>query len=135
MSLFVDTSVWSIALRRDAGASASPLVEGLVGALRAGEPVFTTGIVLQELLQGFRGPRQRDRIVERFAALPFLVPDRTDHIEAAEIRNRCRRRGVQIGTIDALLAALCIRHELTMLTADADFARVAERDPLIVWGS
>lgn len=106
-----------------------------MGALRAGEPVFTTGIVLQELLQGFRGPRQRDRIVERFAALPFLVPDRTDHIEAAEIRNRCRRRGVQIGTIDALLAALCIRHELTMLTADADFARVAERDPLIVWGS
>jgi predicted nucleic acid-binding protein len=135
VSLFVDTSVWSIALRRDGGDAPSPLVEGLVVALRAGEPVFTTGIVLQELLQGFRGPRQRDRIVERFAALPFLVPDRTDHIEAAEIRNRCRRRGVQIGTIDALLAALCIRHELTMLTDDADFARMAEREPLIVWSS
>jgi len=37
-------------------------------------------------------------------------------IEAADLRNRCRRAGVQIGTIDALLAELCIRHGLTMLT-------------------
>ena len=134
MSLFVDTSVWSMALRRDSGSLASsPHVDALASALRSGEPLYTTGLVLQELLQGFHGPRQRDRIVERFAALPFLTPDRTDHIGAAEIRNRCRRRGVQIGTIDALLAALCIRHELALLTADTDFARVAEREPLIVW--
>lgn len=134
MSLFVDTSVWSLALRRNgAGSRESPHVEALVRALRAGEPIFTTGLVLQELLQGFSGPRQRDRIVEHFAALPFLVPDRTDHIAAAELRNRCRRRGAQVGTIDALLAALCIRHELTLLSADADFVRVADREPLRLW--
>ena len=89
--------------------------------------------MLQELLQGFRAPRARDRIVERFAALPFLLPDREDHIEAAALRNACRRRGVQIGTIDALLAQLCIRRELTMLSTDAGFARVAERHPLKLW--
>ncbi len=75
---------------------------------------MTTRLILQELLQGFAGPRARKDLVDRFAALPLLTPDRQDHIEAAELRNRCRRAGVQAGTIDALLAQLCIRHKLTL---------------------
>jgi predicted nucleic acid-binding protein len=132
VSLFVDTSVWSLALRRD-GERQEPEVAFLARALDTGEEIITTGLVLQELLQGFHGARQRDRIAERFAALPLLVPDRTDHIEAADLRNRCRRRGLQIGTIDALFAALCIRHHLLLLTTDRDSARVAEREALEVW--
>ena len=73
---------------------------------------MTTGLILQELLQGFAGPRARRDIIDRFAALPLLAPDRQDYIDAAEVRNRCRRAGVQIGTIDALLAQLCIRHRV-----------------------
>jgi predicted nucleic acid-binding protein len=89
--------------------------------------------VLQELLQGFGGPRARDSIVDRFGALPFLVPDRADHVEAAELRNACRRNGIQVGTIDALLAQLCRRHELVMLTTDHDFALMAQHVVLPVW--
>jgi hypothetical protein len=40
---------------------------------------------------------------------------------------------VQIGTIDALLAQLCIHHELVMLTTDRDFTRVSELSRLRVW--
>ena len=65
MDLFIDTSVWSLALRRDVSA-AEPAVERLRDALETGEGVFTTGLVLQELLQGFHGPKARDAIVERF---------------------------------------------------------------------
>jgi predicted nucleic acid-binding protein len=65
--------------------------------------------------------------------LPFINPDRQDHIEAADLRNRCRRSGIQIGTIDALLAELCIRHGLTLLTTDNDFSRIAARFPLRLW--
>ena len=132
MSLFVDTSVWSLAFRRDAP-PAMPEVHELVRAIEAGEQLLTTGLVLQELLQGFAGPRARERILDRFAALPLLVPDRRDHIDAAELRNRCRRDGIQIGTIDALLAALCIRHDLTMLTADRDFRQIAGYCALKFW--
>jgi len=95
--------------------------------------LVTTGLVLQELLQGFSGPRDRSRILERFAALPMLVPDRADHIEAAELRNTCRRAGIQIGTIDALLAQLCLRHGLTMLTTDNDFRHMAGCCDLALW--
>ncbi|MFQ5477999.1 MAG: PIN domain-containing protein [Candidatus Binatia bacterium] len=132
MNLFVDTSVWSLALRRDQP-PADPHVAFLARALGSGDSVFSTGLVLQELLQGFSGPKARKDIVSRFGMLPFVIPDRDDHIHAAELRNACRRRGVQVGTIDALLAQLCIRHDLVMLTTDADFQRVAKSRPLQVW--
>ena len=132
MSLFVDTSVWSLALRRDQPAGRAE-VGMLVRAIEGGETLLTTGLVLQELLQGFAGPKSRSQIVERFSALPLIVPDRDDHIDAAELRNHCRRKGVQIGTIDALLAQVCMRHDVTMLTADQDFTHVAEHTRLKVW--
>jgi len=130
--LFVDTSVWSLAFRRDLVSPASEAT-ALVDAIRSGEPILTTGLVLQELLQGFAGPKARGQILNRFSAVPLLVPDRDDHIAAADLRNRCRRGGVQIGTIDALLAQLCIRHDLTMLTSDEDFRRIAARSALRIW--
>ena len=129
MRLFVDTSVWSLALRRDRPGE-SPYVERLDSALDGGDSVFVTGIVLQEILQGFAGPRARDRIIEAFSALPLITPTREDHIDAAELRNACRRRGIQLGTIDALLAQLCVRHDLAMFTADRDFEHAADVVPL-----
>ena len=132
MSLFVDTSVWSLLLRRDQPTDV-PEVRALVRSLESGERIVATGLVLQELLQGFAGPKARDQIVDRFAAFPLLVPDRQDHIAAAELRGSCRKRGVQVGTIDALLAQLCVRHELTLLTTDVDFTRIANHCPLRIW--
>jgi len=132
LTLFVDTSVWSLAFRRDA-LSDAPEVRVLRHALESDETIVTTGLILQELLQGFAGPRASKNIIDRFTALPLLTPDRQDHIDAAELRNRCRRGGVQIGTIDALLAQLCIRHGLTLLTTDKDFVQAAAHCPLRVW--
>ena len=132
MTLFVDTSVWSLALRRD-GDAMSPEVQALRHAIEGGDIVVTTGLVLQELLQGFAGPRARTDIIERFSSLPSLTPDRQDHMDAADLRNCCRRAGVQVGTIDALIAHLCIRHELTLLTTDNDFVQATAHCPLRVW--
>jgi predicted nucleic acid-binding protein len=132
VTLLVDTSVWSLAFRRDID-SGVPQVQALRSALGGGEAIVTTGLVLQELLQGFAGPRARQAIVQRFEALPLLVPDRTDHVDAAELRNRCRRAGVQMGTIDALIAQLCLRHELMLLTTDGDFVLAARHCGLRIW--
>ncbi|MDZ7629312.1 MAG: PIN domain-containing protein [Parvularculaceae bacterium] len=129
MTLFVDTSVWSLAFRRDTPVE-TPQTSLLAKALDAGETVVTTGLVLQELLQGFEGARNRRALLERFADLPFLEPAREDYIKAADLKSRCRKGGVQIGTIDALLAQLCLRHEMSMLTADKDFIAIAKLSPL-----
>ena len=131
MSVLVDTSVWSLALRRDRLPQLLEL-DQLRQSLETGS-VVTTGLVLQELLQGFSKPKAHQQIIEYFAALPLLVPDRNDHIQAAELRNACRRKGIQVGTIDALLGQLCIRHELKLLTTDKDFLNMAEVVSLTVW--
>ena len=91
-------------MRRN-GKSAAPQIGALHSALEGEELVVTTGIVLQELLQGFAGPRARDEIIgfERFRFSYRIV---MTIIEPASLRNVCRRAGVQLGTIDALLAQI-----------------------------
>lgn len=132
MTLLVDTSVWSLAFRRDAPPDV-PEVEELKRALAGAELVATTGLILQELLQGFISAKARTQIVERFAALGLTQPDREDHVAAAEVRNTCRKAGVQLGTIDALVAQLSIRHDYTLLTTDQDFIHAARLVPLRLW--
>jgi predicted nucleic acid-binding protein len=131
-ALFVDTSVWSLAFRRDQLAQ-TPEVEALRSALTTRQAVISTGLVLQELLQGFAGPKQRDLLIERFRTLSMIVPDRDDHIQAAEAKNACRRKGIQLGTVDALLAAICMRRDIPMLTTDRDFIHAAAVVPLKMW--
>ena len=134
MAFLVDTTVWSLALRRDVVVEA-PEVRMLKEALTEGSQIVTTGLVLQELLQGFTGPKAKADIVDRFAAIPLIAPDRADHIAAAELRNTCRRAGVQVGTVDAILAQLCIRHKLSLLSTDNDFRNMARYIELKVWSA
>lgn len=124
MTVLVDTNVWSLSLRRDAP-GAEPVLAALINAVEDGELILTTGLVLQELLLGELCDSTRQVIAERVEPLPEVRTDVLDHIAAAEIQNVCRRVGVQIGIVDAVLAQLCIRHGLRLLTADRDFEHVA----------
>lgn len=133
MNLLVDISVWSLAFRRDAPPSI-PEVAELKRALESGDAVFVTGLILQELLQGFSKPKAYDQIVDYFKTLPLITPDREDHIHAAALRNQCKKKGIQVGTIDALLAQLCIRHDLELLTTDKDFSYISKVVALGIWG-
>jgi hypothetical protein len=131
LNIFVDTSVWSLAFRRDAPGGS--FVTELSRAISAGDGIFISGLVVQEILQGVSGPRQRGQIIAHLASLPLLTPDWEDHIGAADLFNRCRRGGVQVESVDALLAQLCLRYDLTMLTADKDFSRMARHCALRIW--
>ena len=66
--------------------TAAPEIHVLRAALDAGESIVTTGFMLQELLQGFSGPKARKELLDRFSALPILVPDRKDPVDAAELQ-------------------------------------------------
>lgn len=132
MSLLVDTSVWSLALRRDPPPDL-PEVRSLRDALAGGEIVATTGVILQELLQGVVPERARTQISEMFAVLEYLTPSREDHIAAAGVRKTLRAAGVQVGTIDALIAHLAIAGTHTLLTTDNDLRVAAGHVSLRLW--
>jgi len=132
MGYLIDTSVWSLALRRDVPDTTREVAE-LKRALVAGDEIIVTGLVLQELLQGFNRPKAYRQIIEYFSVLPLIVPEREDYIKAADLRNLCRKKGIQAGTIDALLASLCIERDIQILTTDKDFSQIARISPLKVW--
>jgi predicted nucleic acid-binding protein len=132
MTWFVDTSVWSLAFRRDVEVIA-PQVQVLKTALERGDSVVSTGLVLQEVLQGFVASKSRRVLMTHFSALPFINPSRQDHMEAALLRDQCRQQGVQLGTIDALIAQLCIANNLILLSTDMDFAHAAKYCALRNW--
>jgi hypothetical protein len=133
MGLLVDTSVWSLALRRDTPPEA-PEVEALSAALHGEAVVATCGIVLLELHRGLLPGRVRDEVTDRLSHLTWLEPQRDDYLAAADLATTCRRSGVQLGTVDSLIAQLAIAHDLDLLTTDQDFAHASAHIPLRVWG-
>lgn len=131
MSLLVDKSVWSLSLRREP--PDAPEVSALRDALSGSELIVTTGVVVQEVLQGLVSDTSRDAVRDRMSRLARIPVELDDHLAAADAHRACRRRGIQLGTIDALLAALCLRRGLTMLTTDRDFLHAAPHLGLRVW--
>lgn len=134
MALLPDTSVWSLALRRD-NAPAAPEVAGRRSALVGGEDLFGTGLILMELLRGSVPKRTRSAILGVFDRLSSVEPTTDDYVAAADPSNTVRAAGVQLPTVDALIAQLCIAHDLVLLTTDADFRHVSRHIPLRVWSS
>jgi predicted nucleic acid-binding protein len=128
VNVLVDTSVWSLALRRDQPPRA-PQVEALHTAIDRGD-VCLTGVILQEVLQGFPSEARTRRLVEHLAPFPLIGLDREDFVFAAHIRNTCRRKGVAIATVDAQIASAAINHGCVLLTADSDFEQIARHFPL-----
>lgn len=130
--LLVETSVWSLAYRRDTPPD-SPHVTALRAALVGHQDVAITGMILLELLRGFVPAKAQERIIADLAWVDFLTPTRDDYVAAAKLANDCRRAGVQLGSVDALLAQLAISRQLILLTTDRDFVHAARHIPLAVW--
>ena len=128
MKVLVDTSVWSLALRRD-----RPAENALVGEfaeLIDEQRVVMIGPVRQELLSGIRNAAQFDRLREHLQAFPDLALTVADFERAAEFFNLCRSQGVQGSNTDFLICAVAANRKLAILTADQDFVLFAEHLPI-----
>ena len=124
MTTLVDTSVWSLLLRRDHPSQALE-TRALRRALEAGEPIVITGLVLQELLQGFVGPRNGAQIIERFAAFPMLTPDRRGGIAKSPSARRSNwHRGCIIGPVMSAPRPGSADHRWR-ISADAEALQIA----------
>ncbi len=125
--IVVDTSVWSLALRRRRNSGDAPAAARLLMSLiRDGQPVALPGVVMQELLSGLRHQAQFNRLRTLLEPYPLLLAEAAGHTLAAEISNACRQNGVQAGTVDALIVATTIRVNGTLLATDRDYADIAE---------
>ena len=120
MKVLVDTSVWSLALRRTVpgnDAEISELTE-LIREVR----VQMIGPVRQELLSGIRNLNQFLALRDHLREFPDMVLTNEDYETAAEFFNLCRGKGIQGSNTDFLICAVAARHRIPVLTIDADFA-------------
>ncbi|MHB8791014.1 MAG: type II toxin-antitoxin system VapC family toxin [Desulfobulbaceae bacterium] len=124
----MDTSVWSLALRRE-----RPVDEDWVRELTEliqEQRVVMIGPVRQELLSGIRDPVQFRTLREHLHAFPDLPLATADFEYAAELFNLCRGKGVQGSNTDFLIVAVAVQHNLAILTTDKDFLLFAQHMPL-----
>lgn len=82
--------------------------------------------------------KQRRRSGERMDVIPpkALTSDFSDRQISACFRREevgCRQAGVQLGSVDALLAQLALSRDLELLTTDRDFENAGAVVPLRVW--
>ena len=128
MSVLVDTSVWSLALRRRNPADDGAVRE-LQELIREGR-VHLIGPIRQEVLSGVREAAQFQTLRDRLRSFPDLPLETVDHERAAEHFNLCRRYGVQGSNTDFLLCAVAERHNLAILTTDGDFESFSRHLPI-----
>jgi predicted nucleic acid-binding protein len=119
MKVVVDTSVWSLALRRNT-ASQSPQVDLLKDLIGDGR-VILLGVVRQELLSGIRHRDQFERLRSHLRTFPEARLEVEDHEVAAACFNTCMAAGIQGSMIDFLICAYASRRKWQILTTDPDF--------------
>ncbi len=129
MRILVDTSIWSLALRRASGVI-NPEAVLLKTIIEQGEDIYLLGIILQEVLQGIKSSKDFLALKEYFKAFPLIDLTREDYIRAAELKNHLIRKGKQGSTIDALIASVAISHRFHLFTADKHFTQIAEHSEL-----
>ncbi len=132
MHLVVDTSVWSLVLRRPQVEENNPFVQAFRRHILQEDGLVLIGNILQELLDGVKSSRDFHRLLALLEPFPLLELTREIYVEAAKLRNTCRAKGVQAGPIDFLIAAACVGHGFPLLTADQDFSHIAKYSDLVV---
>ena len=128
MRVLVDTSIWSLALRRSRPAPA-PIVGELAELVREGRTVII-GPIRQELLSGVKGNQQFQTLRDHLRAFPDLELETADFEEAARFFNRCRSKGIQGSNTDFLMCAVASRRDLSIFTTDGDFREFRRVLPL-----
>lgn len=119
MNVLVDTSVWSLALRRRRG-RANPSTEELSELVQEGR-VAMIGPIRQELLSGIKEESQFRTLRDHLRSFPDLLLDNTDYEEAARCFNECRGRGVPGSNTDFLICAVALTRAMSIYTTDEDF--------------
>ncbi|MEH2440904.1 type II toxin-antitoxin system VapC family toxin [Nostoc sp.] len=132
MKVIVDTSVWSLALRRNYKVDESPYVAVLQELISDGR-VALLGAVRQEILSGIRDSNQYNRLKNYLRAFPNLELDMEDYELASEFYNTCRSNGIQSANTDFLICSAAVRRNYTIVTTDKDFDNFSQHIPITLF--
>lgn len=127
MNAMVDTSVWSLALRRsprDLNSVEVSVVAELAELINEGRARII-GLVRQELLSGIKTASQFAKLQEILRSFPDEPLTTADYEAAAAAGNQCRSRGLAVSVSDMLICAVAQSRGWAIFSSDPDFRRYA----------
>ena len=118
----VDTSVWVGYFN-----GAPSQLEAVRALIASREKLLVTGVVLAEVLQGFRSDTGFAQAREALTALPEIPLGLDECVMAAKMYRALRAKGITVrGVVDCLIAAQCIGCGATLVSSDRDFEPFAK---------
>lgn len=132
MIVLVDSSVWSLNLRRNPSSlnSVQQAYSDLLRQLILDDHAQLLGLVRQELLTGIRHVAQFERLKTALRAFPDIAVTHEDYEESAAIANQCRTAGIVAAPTDFLICGVSLRRNWSILTVDRDFDHIAKAIPI-----
>jgi predicted nucleic acid-binding protein len=122
--ILVDTSVW-IDFLKGANSRERHTLHRLI---EEEEDISITEIILAEVLQGIKEDKDFIAVRDYLLEFPIHRPKGIEtYLKAAGIFRDCRKKGKTIRkTVDCVIAAICIEHNLILFHKDSDFDRIGE---------
>ncbi len=119
MKILVDTSIWSLVLRRSSKVVHELNVEltEIIKEVRA----QVIGPIRQEILSGIKSTKQFQELQFYLSSFPDLDLNTSDFEQAAEFFNLCRSKGIQGSNTDFLICSVAVNNDLEIFTSDKDF--------------
>jgi predicted nucleic acid-binding protein len=133
MEVLVDTSIWSLALRRNKPIPHDNTLVSKFSELISETRVRIIGPIRQELLSGIAEELQFQRLknhLDSFEDLPIISKN---YERAAEMHNHCKRKGISGGHIDFLICSMAEYYHLAIFTNDKDFTYYAKHLPITLY--
>jgi predicted nucleic acid-binding protein len=119
MKVIIDTSIWSLALRRDSNQNQSIKTEltEIIKEVR----VQIVGPIRQEILSGIKSKKKFEQLKNQLSNFPDLEIRTNDYELAAEYFNYCRSKGIQGSNTDFLICSVAVNNDYEVYTSDKDF--------------
>jgi predicted nucleic acid-binding protein len=118
--MLIDTSVLVALFKDRTGEVARGLRE-----LLDGRSFYLTRFTQMELLQGARDGKEWLKLSEYLEGQNYLEMDDAGWANAARLYFDLRRRGLTVrSVIDCCIAEIALRHEMTLIHNDRDFAAI-----------
>ena len=130
--VLVDTSIWSLSIRRDEvnlNSREQKLRSELAELIREGRARIISSI-RQELLSGIRDQSKFELVRTRMRALSDEQLSEKDFEEAARVSNLLRSKGISASPIDCLICAVALKQGYAIFSADEDFRHYARHLPI-----
>jgi predicted nucleic acid-binding protein len=126
MIVFVDTPIWSLALRRKTTSKSDQAYSTELSHLIRQARATLIGPIRQEILSGVRDGTVFELLRSHLRGMDAVTVETIDYEQAACMSNTCRQKGIQGSAADFLLCAVSARYEAPVFTTDRDFLSYAK---------